>query len=221
MKNEKQIKALERDNSRDNEQLPPQSDRIVVYGSRISGAGNVAMRIQEILTTQGISEDEARVDYTRYVDGIKPTFFATNPPLPERRSALAESELTLKTSEEVAKKGLMRRLRQHFQPSSTSQNPSNDRRVIPDVSQPEVDTFYNTRPRGVLIFPEMRQYAFENMKMSVPTPKDYIIELCEVNDVPYVILENLEGEKTIEQAVIQLLGQDKPLAIEELRDQSI
>lgn len=113
---------------------------------------------------------------------------------------------------QIAGRGLVRRIREL--PVATDQAPSRDV-AAPETSEPKADPFRNTRPRGVLIFPEMRQYA-GSMGMTVPTNTEAIAKLCEENDVPYVLVEKIDGDDgaAIEQAVATLLDKSSTQAVE-------
>ena len=193
--------------------LLPQSDRIVVYGSRGSGAADLATHIQTALIEHGVPEDEARIDWTRHVTSIEPTFFANHSQqLPERIDPPQHPALE---APQTASRGLFQRLRQLLpqKPPAVDQDPLHEV-AVPEISQPETDPFQHTRPRGVLIFPEMRQYSGATA-MTVPTNAERIVRLCEENNVPYVYVEKVNADDSdIEQAVAALLSQDPTRAIE-------
>lgn len=133
------------------ENLLPQSDRIVVFGTRSSGAGLLALALEESLKNHGV---EGRIDFTRHVYGIRDVFFSR---FPQDTSDMEHQQITSSTD--------------------SSQAPT----------ESALDPFYNTRPRGVIIFPEMRQVDPFGYNITVNGHVPGVVELCESNSVPYII----------------------------------
>lgn len=197
--------------SPETEQLPRQSNRIVVYGSRGSGANDLSHKIQDVLTSHGIPEHEGRLDYTRWVDRIEDTFFArANPPAPE----FVQPAPGL-ASEQVAARGLIRRIAATFRFRSHSREI--DKPVAPQLVAAEqmvADPFQDTRPRGVIIFSTMRDHdplSASNMNVSRDGFAGSITQLCEENQVQYLFADDHTG---LDQAIGALLDQNPVRKIE-------
>lgn len=129
---------------RGKETLPiTKPDRVVIYGSRTSGAPVVADELQKYLQEKGLNNPS--VEVVRNVAVIENAFYDV--------------------------------------PIGQNVNSKN----IP-----------HNIPKGVIVFPQMRQYS-EDMGMSVDTNaknlsgmsrREYIQRLCDKNKVPYIIVEN-------------------------------
>lgn len=152
------------------ENLLPQSDRIVVFGTRSSGAGLLALALEESLKNHGV---EGRIDFTRHVHGIRDVFFSR---FPQDTSDMEHPQIT----------------------SSIDSSPAS--------SEPALDPFYDTRPRGVIIFPEMRHVDPSGYNVTVSGHVPGIVELCESNSVPYIIA----GESTDIEDISRELSSSLP-----------
>ena len=127
---------------------------------------------EEFLTTHGF--DDAQVDAVRDVAYINDAFYNTSP---EETSSM---DPTLK------RKGVMRRVGRTL--------------LRRDVAiQEEVA---KDLPQGVVVFPEMRQYMPNGSGMFIPSPREYIQDLCDKNGVPVIFMETVKNEADLSAALL-------------------
>ncbi len=181
--------------------LPPQVDRIVVFGTNIGGAAGLTAQLREALTEQGVAED-VRVDYLRDAAYITHCFYDVRP---EELGSPSEVVTPIPVEHlKMSGRGLISWFKKKF-----GQTKAAAPRSEPVV---ETDKFVGkTRPRGVIIFPEMRSYDMSGMARNVTFNSygEHIVALCEQNKVPYVLADfEDDGGVELRQAVVAMFDKE-------------
>lgn len=143
----------------------PAKPRFVVFGSRISGAYGAADAFEKHLAEIGF--DDARVEAVRDAAYIDDAFYNIQP-------ATEAPELEPKKGGDKLRR-LVRAVL--------------GREIAPKEEKVDKDT-----PQGVIVFPQMRQYTPSGMGMFIRSPRDYIQELCDTNNVPVVFMEDIQSQ---------------------------
>lgn len=167
----------------------PIEPRIVVFGSVGSGALEVETALRENLEARNL---DIAVHQARLVTAIDTNFFGRYPvdqtshpaiETPAQPSIEAPAQPTTDT-----KRGLLAGLG-----NLLTRGSKNEVSVAPTPTPAVVEVRPDSLPSGVIIFPEMRQRTPDgSVAMTVETPYDRIIELCEANGVPYVRAQRIE-----------------------------
>lgn len=151
-------------------EMAPAKPRFVIFGSRTSGAYGTATAFEEYLTDHGF--EDAQVDAVRNAAFINDAFFNTPPEDMSR-------EFT-----ESKRPGVLRKLGLTL--------------LRREVVAQEEDS--KDLPQGVVVFPEMRQYMPSGSGMSIPSPREYIQDLCDKNSVPVIFMEDMHGNAELNAA---------------------
>ncbi len=194
----------------EHEPLLPQSNRIVVYGTGGNGALELVGHLQGILEHNDI---EGRIDWTRDVALIETAFFHNRSP-DEAPDDSEPTDPSMQHSSLDAPQTARGSLSQHVDDHSQLSTSTADL-AAPEANQSETDPFSHTRPRGVLIFEDMRQY-YNGMGMTVSGHTDVIVDLCQQNEVPYALVSrNDSGDDETKQAITALFALDQAPTVHE------
>lgn len=186
------ISAAEADNGleRDN--------RVIVFGSNMSGAAELVGAIRDELEQNGAS-DEVDVYQSRRAEFIEDSFYGRTRRfgLQQAAEAQASQPRAAELTGATPKRGLIGKLRalgksgvQTEIEAPTVAPAQTVHEAAPDMGA--------TLPKGVIMLPEMRTYY--EYGMTVPTPYEEIEALCEANGVPFVRLEAVNTPDEIRQA---------------------
>jgi len=146
--------------------------RFLIFGSRISGAYGTADGFEKHLVALGF--EDARVDAVRDAAYITDAFY---------NSSRAGDSLELEPSKPS---GVLHRLGNLILRREATTSPDD---AIKDL------------PQGVIVFPQMRQYTPSGMGMFIHSPRDYIQDLCDKNQVPVIFIEDLHSEAELANSV--------------------
>lgn len=164
-------------------------NRIVVYGSRLSGAFTLAKDFEEYLKDNGVPD--AQVHTTRNVAAINDAFFDINHTRQQLSEILPLEPKTTKSHKLLSLFG-----RKSNETNSSSMQ-------VPDSDNPEKQT--PTLPRGVIVFPEMRQYDLNDHGMNVESPIEAIKALCDQYGVPVHQYSNETTDENIRNDAMSML----------------
>ena len=152
-------------------EIAPTKPRFVIFGSRISGAYVTATAFEEYLAAHGF--EDAQVDAVRDVAFINDAFYNTHP---------EDASRELPASKRA---GVLRRLGLTLL-----------RREVAVQEEVAKDL-----PHGVVVFHEMRQYMPSGSGMFIPSPREYIQELCDKNGVPVIFTEDVRSGAELNDAL--------------------
>lgn len=160
-------------------EIPPAKPRFLVFGSRISGAFGLANSLEEHLVNLGF--EDPKVDAVRDAAFIEAAFYNVRPvsDSPEIESSVSG--------------GRLRRLGRSLLRCEVSTREA----VKKDV------------PRGVIVFPTMRQYTPSGMGMFIHSPRDFIQELCDTNKVPVIFMEDIQTQADLAISVSTFAAEPK------------
>jgi hypothetical protein len=174
------------------------SPRVVIFGSRISGAFNLVRAINAELEEKGVHGVD--VYGSRNVANIEGSFFGRGTFAYDKDAAASSEQPALPASppEMAPKTGLLQRLGDKLLRRTTEVALVAEAPAIPPQPQDRPDTV----PLGVIVFPEMRQYYTGGM--TIPTPYEAIDALAETYGVPVVHVDKIETHAELGQAMDQL-----------------
>lgn len=176
------------------------SNRVVVYGSRLSGACELAVGFNDYLIERAIPEPT--VEVCRDAQYITDAFY-------DRQPVIHEST-KLNPQIPASKRGLANLM---IHVKSLLKRSSPDGRGISIPVEPSQDIPASTLPKGVVVLPEMRQYTPDGQGMTINAPYEYIRQLCEKHGVPIVRLEKIDAEEItalqLSEGIMDVLVQKK------------
>lgn len=150
----------------------PVKSRFVIFGSRISGAYGAADAFEKYLATHGF--EDTQVDTVRNAAFIDDVFYNT----PQE-----DASREVPTSKPAS---ILRRLGHALL-----------RREVASAQ----DGVGKDLPLGVVVFPEMRQYTPSGSGMFIPSPREYIRDLCDKNRVPVIFMEDVHTAAELAGAI--------------------
>ena len=150
----------------------PTKPRFLIFGSRISGAYGTADAFEKHLAALGF--EAAQVDAVRDAAYIDDAFY---------NISQAADSLELEPSKPS---GVLRRLGNLILRREVATSPDDAGKDL---------------PQGVVVFPQMRQYTSSGSGMFIHSPRDYIQDLCDKNQVPVIFIEDLHSEAELANSV--------------------
>jgi hypothetical protein len=177
----------------------PHSQRLVILGSRISGAFDLANQVDSSLKERGI--EGVGIGLTRDVSHIDDAFFGRSPQAPSPALPRGETAAADKPT-----KRLLGWLGSKLLQSDVIK--------ADDVSQQDENTAArpDSIPAAVLIFAHMRQYGPDGTGFTIDTPVEGIEKLCAKYGVPFTyVTRNDEAPGTIDRSIGKLFDTPKQL----------
>jgi|GEM_PF-1476845 len=177
MSNPEKSVATTHDSVAVSSEMAPVDPRFVIFGTRVAGVYGARDAFEAHLAAAGFPD--AQVDAVRDAAAIQNAFYDIHVGDASRNIEPEQPTSTLRKFVDTLLK----------------------REVA--VVQDEAETSTNL-PQGVVVFPEMRQYTSTGGGMTIPSPREYIQELCDEHGVPVIFMEDLQNEAELATAVSRL-----------------
>jgi hypothetical protein len=170
------------------------SNRVLVFGSRVSEAFKLAEDFEKYLEEKGIPTPS--VEVCRDIQYISDAFYKKPPEnLVNNVSKKTATLNSSKSLSELIKRGL-----------DLIDHKPREEVLQPDTSSNDIP---HILPFGVIVLPEMRLYTPDGVGMTVDSPYEQIEELCKKNGVPIIKIGDTESKEItpeqLSQGVVEIL----------------